>query len=141
MNAIAAIAAYQGINLETEVMTADSHKLTAMLFDGALVAINRAKGEMQQGRRDAQGAAISKAISIVGDGLLASVDLERGGEIARNLSALYQYMIKRLVSANVANDERQLDEVAHLLEELQDAWNAIRPQVIATANAATGTGR
>jgi flagellar protein FliS len=117
-------------------MSADSHKLVAMLYQGALLAISTAKYEMQHRHLEAKGAAISKAIAIIGEGLQASLDMKAGGEIARNLFGLYGYMIKRLTEANINNDILLLDEVTRLLSELQDAWNSIRSQV-AAAPAAT----
>jgi flagellar protein FliS len=139
MNAISAIAAYQDVSLETDVMNADPHKLVAMLYDGALLTIGRAKSEMQQGNIEAKGQAISKAIAIIGEGLQAGLDLNAGGEIARNLASLYGYMIRRLIAANAVNDAVILDEVSRLLGELQEAWNAIRSQAVPAAGvAATG---
>jgi flagellar protein FliS len=135
MNAMSAIAAYKDVSLDIDVVDADPHKLAAMLYDGALVAIRQAKNEMQQGNTEAKGRAISKAIAIIGDGLQKGLDIKAGGEIAQNLFALYSYMVKRLVAANATNNAAILDEITRLLSELQEAWNAIRPQVAPTAPA------
>jgi flagellar protein FliS len=135
MNTSAAINAYKDVGLETSVMGADPHKLVAMLFQGALLAISEAKYEMQNRHIEAKGKAISKAISIIGEGLQASLDMKAGGEIAQNLFGLYGYMNRRLVEANLNNDPALLDEVTRLLAELQDAWNTIRPQVVQPAAA------
>ena len=135
MNAMSAIAAYKDVGLDTDIMEADPHKLVAMLYDGALLAISRARSEMQYKDIAAKGEAISKAIAIIGEGLQAGLDIKAGGEIAQNLSALYGYMVKRLVVANANNDLAVLDEITRLLSELQEAWNAIRPQVTPTAPA------
>jgi len=135
MNAMSAIAAYKDVGLDTDIMGADPHKLVAMLYDGALLAIGRAKSGIQYKDIEAKGEAISKAIAIIGEGLQAGLDINAGGEIARNLSALYGYMVKCLVTANATNDVAILDEITRLLSELQEAWNAIRPQVVPTAPA------
>lgn len=135
MNSPTGINAYKNVGLETSVMGADPHKLVAMLFQGALLAISEAKYEMQNRRMEAKGKAISKAIAIIGEGLQASLDLKAGGELAQNLFGLYGYMVKRLTDANINNDPAQLDEVTRLLAELQDAWNTIRPQVVQPAAA------
>lgn len=133
MNTPVGINAYKDVGLETSVMSADPHKLVAMLFQGALLAISEAKYEMRHQRTDAKGKAISKAIRIIGEGLQASLDLKAGGEIAQNLFNLYGYMTKRLVEANLNNDPAILDEITRLLTELQDAWSTIRPQVVQPA--------
>ena len=82
----------------------------------------------------AKGKAISKAITIINDGLRASLDLKVGGPLAQNLYALYEYMGNRLLFANLKNDVAALDEVKHLLANLKEAWEAIgKPRVQATA--------
>jgi flagellar protein FliS len=104
--------------------------LIALLFDGALLAIARAREETATRQIEAKGHSISKAIAIIGEGLNASLDQKAGGKLAEDLSALYVYMVKRLVDANIQNDVAALDEVAKLLGELKGAWDAIRPQVV-----------
>ena len=131
MNSTAAINAYTSISLETSVMAADPHKLTALLFEGALTAIAKAKGEIQFGRLEDKGQSITKAAAIISEGLHASLDMKAGGEIAQQLADLYVYMVKRLTEANLHNDPARLDEVSGLLAQLKEAWDTIRPQVVA----------
>lgn len=133
MNTSAAISAYNDAGLRTTVMTADPHKLIAMLYEGALLAIGRAREEMRTQQTEAKGHSISKAIAIIGEGLNASLDRKAGGKLADDLSALYTYMVKRLVEANLKNDVEALDEVSRLLSELKGAWDTIRPQVVGAA--------
>jgi flagellar protein FliS len=78
----------------------------------------------------AKGVFISKAIAIIGEGLHASLDKKVGGELAENMSSLYEYMVKRLIDANLKNDITILDEVSGLLGELAGAWDSIRPNYI-----------
>lgn len=134
MNTLAAISAYNNVGLATEVLSADPHKLVAMLFDGAMLAIARAREETLTKQTEAKGASISKAIAIIGEGLNASLDRKAGGKLADDLSALYGYMVKRLVDANINSDVAALDEVAKLLGELKGAWDAIRPQVVGSSS-------
>lgn len=130
MNSRAAVNAYATVGLSTDIMAADPHKLTSMLFEGALLAIAKARHAMAHNETATKGQYISKTIAIIGEGLHASLDRDAGGELAGNLAALYDYMVKRLVHANIKNDTGALDEVAHLLTELKDAWDSIRPQVV-----------
>lgn len=127
MNAAASINAYTSVGLETGVPGADPHKLILMLYQGALLAIASAKNQMQRKDISGKGASISKAIAIIDEGLKASLDSNAGGELAQNLSALYEYMCQRLLAANLKNDTAALDEVSRLLSELKEAWEAIRP--------------
>ncbi|CNI29156.1 MULTISPECIES: flagellar export chaperone FliS [Yersinia] len=118
---------YAQVGLESGVMSASPHQLIVMLFDGAQSALVRARILMTQGDIPAKGAEISKAINIINNGLSAGIDIEKGGELAENLSALYDYMSRRLLHANLYNDEQAIDEVASLLENIADAWRQIGP--------------
>lgn len=121
--------AYKKVSTDIALQTASPHQLILMLFDGALAAIALAKTNMLARNPEAKGLAISKAIDIIGNGLKVSLEVEAGGELAQNLSALYDYMIKRLLHANLKNQPAALDEVANLLGEIRSAWVEITPQV------------
>jgi len=127
MNATAATQAYAKIGIESGVSAADPHKLIAMLYQGALLAIASAKNGILRKDLPAKAAAISKAFAIIDDGLNASLDKKVGGDLAGNLSSLYDYMCIRLTQANLSNDMAALDEVARLLNDLKGAWEGIRP--------------
>lgn len=126
MNATSAVSAYNRVGIESSVVAADPHRLVSMLFQGALLAIASAKISMQNKDTPAKGAAISKAISIIGEGLHASLDKKAGGELAEQLASLYDYMVRRLFEANLKNDPAILDEISSLLNELKGAWDSIR---------------
>jgi len=51
-----------------------------------------------------------------------ALDMEKGGEIAKNLRALYNYMYRTLVEANIKKDKKMLDDVKSLLEDLLSTW-------------------
>ncbi len=87
---------------------------------------------MNAGNIQEKGNAISKAIRIIDDGLKASLDKQVGGEIATNLDALYDYMSRRLLEANIKNDPAILEEVRGLLADLRDTWNQIGGNPAAT---------
>lgn len=135
MNTATAIKAYAKVGVESGVSAADPHKLISMLYQGALLAIANAKNGIMRKDIPAKGAAISKAILIIDDGLKASLDKDVGGELAQNLASLYDYMTSRLLAANMKNDMAALDEVARLLTDLKGAWDSIRPASAAPAAA------
>jgi flagellar protein FliS len=118
-------AAYAQVGVQTGVAAATPHRLIEMLFDGALVAIRQARDAM--GVRDfaGKGAAVSRAIDIIENGLRASLDRAAGGELASQLDNLYNYMTARLLDASVHNRIEPLDEVARLLGEIRGAWASI----------------
>jgi len=132
MSVSAAIKSYAKVGVESGVIAADPHKLISMLYQGAALAIANGKSAMLRKDIPAKGAAISKAITIIDEGLKASLDKKAGGELAENLAALYDYMGTRLLSANLNNDVAALDEVSKLLAELGSAWDSIRPAAART---------
>jgi len=130
--------AYASVGLETGVETGDPHRLIAMLFDGALVAVGRAREHMLASEVEAKGRAISKAVQIVDEGLKASLNLEVGGDLARQLWQLYEYSSRRLLLASLRNEPEGLDEVSRLLRDLKEAWSQINPQESARPARAVG---
>lgn len=121
--------AYARLGVETQAMSASPHQLICMLFDGAATAIGMARHHMASGETSAKGKAISKAIAIVDNGLKAGLDAKAGGPegaaLVESLSALYDYVIRRLLQANLHNDLHALDEAGALLENVASAWREI----------------
>jgi flagellar protein FliS len=116
---------YARVGIETAVAAADPHRLILLLFDGALLAIAKADNAMHNGRIAEKGEAISRTIDIVTNGLRASLRFSTGDELANRLAALYDYMVARLVYANLHNDPAALAEVGRLLAEIKTAWEEI----------------
>ena len=129
MNAMTqhAVNAYSQVGVESNLADANPHKLVLMLFEGAIKAVARARLAMTKGEISPKCEAISKAISIVQEGLQLSLDIKAGGELAENLNGLYEYMIHRLVFANLKNQVEPLDEVGKLLVDLKNAGLPLRP--------------
>jgi flagellar protein FliS len=114
--------AYAQNKAQGDVTTANPHRLIQMLFEGAIEKIVKAKLYMAEQKIADKGQYISWAISII-DGLKMSLDLESGGEIAKNLDALYDYMENQLVKANAENNPEYLDEVVSLIKSVKSAWD------------------
>jgi flagellar protein FliS len=127
-----ALRRYSDVHAQASVTDANPHHLIQLLLDAALDSIAMAKGHMQRAEVAAKGSALGRAISIM-DGLRASLDHEKGGEVAQNLEGLYEYAEHRLLQANLDNDPARLDEVAKLLGEIRSAWAAIAPAANRTA--------
>lgn len=119
------VGAYATVGLETGVAAASPHKLVVMLYDGVIVALLSAINHIKSSNVAAKGAALSKAITIIDNGLRASLDKKAGGEIAANLDALYDYMSRRLLEANIKNDTAIVQEIHDLMADLRGAWVAI----------------
>jgi len=117
--------AYARVGVETGVIAANPHRLVLMLFDGALCALSDADIHLTEGKLADKGEALSRALSIINEGLKASLDHTQGGRIAGYLADLYDYMSRRLLFANLRNDRTAMLEVAQLLGELRSSWAAI----------------
>lgn len=118
---------YAKVGVDVAVETSDPHRLVMMLFDAAVAAVSMARIHMSANEIPQKGAAISKAIDLITNGLAASLDVDAGGELAERLAALYDYMAQRLLFANLKNSMAALDEVSELLSSLRDAWAQIAP--------------
>lgn len=130
----AGASAYARVGVETGVMGANPHRLILMLYQGARQAIAQARMHLQQGNIGRRGEAISKALAIIGSGLQASLNKEVGGEVAMRLDALYSYMTRRLLQANIEQSDAMLVEVDGLLATLEEAWIGIGAEVARTAS-------
>ena len=117
--------AYAKVGVESAVMSASPHQLIVMLFDGAQASIRTARIHLEDGNVAEKGKAISKALDIVNNGLMAALDAERGGEIAERLASLYDYVARLLLSANRHNDAESLNQAEALLNDIASAWREI----------------
>ena len=115
---------YRKVGVSTSVTDADPHKLVALLLAGACERIRQAEACLAQGDQARKGKAIGEACAIVGH-LNGTLDHEAGGEMAGNLSALYDYIAQRLTEANLHNDTAAMHDALSVLGELESAWNAI----------------
>lgn len=119
-----ALKSYGQVGVQASGAYATPHRLITMLLEGALEKIAQAKGFMNRGEIPEKGSYISWAISII-EGLRISLDAEKGEDIAANLEALYDFMERRLVEANIQNSPEILDEVSGLLHTIKEAWVSI----------------
>lgn len=132
----AGVNAYARVGVETGVAAASPARLIVMLYEGAITAGHLAIKHIREQDYEGKSADLTKAISIIDNGLRASLDKKAGGEIASSLDSLYVYMINRLYSANQHNDIAAVEEVIRLLNELNEAWSELagQPQLVSAAN-------
>lgn len=116
------IASYQKVGLESEVHGADPHRLIILLFDAAESAMHQGLACIENGDISGRSNALMKAIDIILSGLTASLNIEEGGELAQNLKALYDYIVSRLIYANIHQDPAAIKEAQKLLGEISGAW-------------------
>jgi flagellar secretion chaperone FliS len=107
-----------------EVMTASRTKLVVMLYDGAIRNLKLAKLSIGDKNIEKTNTCIIKAQRILSE-FMSTLNLEEGGDIAKNLMDLYQYMYQRTIRANIEKNPEILDEVIGYLDELRGAWSQI----------------
>ena len=108
--------------------SASPHRLIQMLMERIIAKISMARGHMQREDVSNKGRLIGDAIDII-SGLQASLNHKADEKIAGNFDALYDYMKRRLLLANLHNDPEILSEVSGLMQELKEAWDAIAGEV------------
>jgi flagellar protein FliS len=107
--------------LEARVMSASPMELVRMLYDAAQQSVRDARRHLAAGDIAARSDRISRAIEVLAE-LSNSLDRDRGGEIARELAELYDYIERRLIDANFRQADEPLAEVLGLLETLSVGW-------------------
>ena len=121
-----AASAYASVNLESRASAAGGVDLVILLMEGILDRIKLAKTAIAQRDIMQKIKHLNKALEIISEGLRAHLDMQAGGELARNLDDLYAYCSVRLLHANSRNDVAALDEIVALLAPMLSAWVAIR---------------
>ena len=131
-----AMESYGEGNHASQAMVADKVELIQMLFDGLIDSLVTAKGHIQRGSIEDKNKSLVRAGRIV-LGLQGALDLDKGGDLARNLYELYSYVTRRLVHVNARNDLDALQEVHTLLNEIRQAWRDV-PNLLPKSAPASG---
>ena len=128
-----ALKQYQQIGTRNVVTESSPHRLVQMMMEHALTQMNHARGHIERNKVSEKGEALGKAIGVI-DGLQASLNHKADQRMSANFDALYAYMMRRLLQANIENDVAIVDEVAGLMRDIKEAWDAIAddPDVVDT---------
>ena len=127
----AAAQQYRKLDTEGAIENASPHRLIQLMMERVLTKIGIARAHIGREEVREKGRAIGDAIDLV-SGLQASLNHEAGSKLAESFDALYTYMMRRLLEANLHDDPAILDEVSGLMKELKEAWDAIADEVVAT---------
>lgn len=109
---------------QTHVQSRSPLELVVMLYDGALRFCDQAADAMDAGDMAAKGIAMSRAFAILSE-LQSTLNVRDGGDVARQLDALYAHMNDRLVDANIQRSSVPIRDVMRLLTTLRDAWSQV----------------
>jgi flagellar protein FliS len=118
--------------LENRILSAEPLELVRLLYRAAMAAVREARERLAAGEIAARSRAISKTCGILIE-LNAALDHGRGGAMSTRLAALYEYMLNRLLDANLQQNDALLAEVLGLLTTLSEGWEQTRATVEAAA--------
>ncbi|HEY0341014.1 MAG TPA: flagellar export chaperone FliS [Steroidobacteraceae bacterium] len=90
--------------------------------------MNTARCCIERGESARKAKLLHSFVTLIAE-LRGSLNMAEGGPLAENLSALYEYMARQLLMANVQSDTALVTEVLSLLNEIRSAWIAIGPEV------------
>jgi flagellar protein FliS len=124
-------AQYRAVRSHGLVADASPARLVQIMFERILselataeICMGRIQNNLPLGEVIAKGKSMGKAIALINQ-LNTTLDMERGGQVAQNLRALYLYMLERLTLANITNDPRIVAESASLVRKIKDGWDRI----------------
>ncbi|CAD6365005.1 flagellar export chaperone FliS [Shewanella putrefaciens] len=115
---------YRKVSLESEITVASPHRIIQLMFAGALQRLAQSRYAIEQNDLANKGIYINKAIGII-TGLSNSLNMDEGGQIAKNLSELYDFMLRKISEANLNNDAKAIDDVCDILRTIKEGWDAI----------------
>jgi flagellar protein FliS len=109
--------------LKTKVLTASPEELRLMLYDGAIKFCRQARHALTGPKKDYETSynALTRAKNIILE-LSTSLNHKVDPDLCGKLAALYDYMFRRLIDANMERDETIIDEVIRLLEFERETW-------------------
>lgn len=113
--------AYMDQYKNNSILTASREQILIMLFDGAIRFVRQAKFAIEENRLADKANAIGRAIAIITE-FSNSLDHQVGGEIAANLSSLYDFMIRELTAVNARNEIKRVEPVEKILLDLRGAF-------------------
>jgi flagellar secretion chaperone FliS len=109
---------------QTHVQSRSPLELVVMLYDGALRFCDQAATAMDAGDMTTKAVAMSRAFAILAE-LQNTLNVNEGGDVARQLDALYAHMHDRLIDANIQRSSAPIRDVMRLLTPLRDAWSQV----------------
>lgn len=109
---------------EVAVRSATPGQLVVIVFDHLLLNLRRGRLAVEHGNVELRTACLDRARAALGE-LLATLDHERGGDVARQLDGLYAFLLAELMELGLRPAVARLDRVTRMVEELRDAFATI----------------
>ncbi|NLM74434.1 MAG: flagellar export chaperone FliS [Clostridiaceae bacterium] len=104
---------------ENSINTASPEELTLMLYNGLIKFIMRGIDSIEKKNIQEANTNIIRAQDIVQE-FINTLDMRY--EISKNLVSIYDYLLRRLIDANITKDKEILEEVLGFAKVLRDTW-------------------
>jgi flagellar protein FliS len=116
---------------EADVLSRPREWLVPLLYEHLLVSLRRASVQIEGGDLEGKAASLERGSAILFE-LLSSLDMERGGELAERLGALYRFFAGELLTVGRTLDRERLERIIHMVADLHDGWvqaaQAVQPR-------------
>jgi len=113
---------------QVDVETASQGKLVVMLFNGAIQRAEEARRQIEKGRIDGVHNNLVRAQEIIAE-LRTALDMQAGGEVARNLNRIYEYFQHLLIKANIQKKTPPIEECVRLMTDMRNTWQELFAKV------------
>ncbi len=118
--------AYASNAAETGVASAEAGQLIVLVYERIFDHLKVAKKALEDGGYGVE--SFTKAHDLIQQGLLACLDYKDGGEVAQNLSAIYEWSLREILSARLSKSPQKVQIVIDTLTPLYEAWVALAPK-------------
>ena len=108
----------------SNIETAGNLDLIITCYENAILCLTQAKNHIKENELEEKSHKTQKALDII-NALQGCLNFEKGGQIARNLDAIYTYLNKRILLGDIQKNLTALDESIRIMNELKSAWDSI----------------
>lgn len=116
-----ALSAYK----ETSVLTSDSLSLVLMLYEEGIRYLKEALEAYEKRDYEKKAERLIYGMEVISE-LLASLDLEKGGEIAKNLRDIYTFMLRELLLFDAEEKPERVKGVIDMLQQLKEGYEEVK---------------
>ncbi len=119
---------YQALNQykQNAVLTATPEELTLMLYDGAIKFMNIGKYSIENKELEKAHSSLVRAQDII---LELNYSLDMNYEISKELRVLYDFVLAKLVDANINKDSKAIEEALTIVNDMRDTWKEVMKQI------------
>jgi flagellar protein FliS len=129
---------------QASVETADRGRLIIMIYDHCIKWCGIAKEALEAKQLARKAEAAHKVQAGISE-LMTALDMQKGGEVAKNLWRLYDFYSYHIHQGNLKNISKNFSEVQEMMSQLRESWqhalNEVRQDRVIASNLSTGTPR